>query len=33
MGGETMNKKPTKEIMTDDIIYKKRREQPPDAGA
>jgi len=27
-----MNKTPTKEIMTDDIIYKNRREQPPDAG-
>ncbi len=31
-GGETMNKTPTKEIMTDDIVYKNRSEQPPDSG-
>lgn len=27
-----MKKTPTKEIMTDDIIYRKRRETPPDSG-
>jgi hypothetical protein len=26
-----MNKTPTKEIMTDDIVYRNRREMPPDA--
>ncbi len=32
-GGETMNKTPTREIMDDEIVYKNRRELPPDAGA
>jgi hypothetical protein len=33
VGGETMNKTPTREIMDDEIVYKNRRELPPDAGA
>jgi hypothetical protein len=32
-GGETMNKTPTREIMDDEIIYRKREELPPDMGA
>jgi hypothetical protein len=30
IGGETMNKTPTKEIMDDEIVYRNRRELPPD---
>jgi hypothetical protein len=30
IGGGTMARTPTKDIMTDDIIFKNRREQPPD---
>lgn len=32
IGGESMARTPTKDIMTDDIVYKNRSEQPPDSG-
>ena len=32
IGGDFMARTPTSDILTDDVIYKNRREQPPDAG-
>jgi len=33
IGGETMNKTPTREIMEEEIVYMNREELPPDAGS